>query len=104
MEEFRKEILNEDDFLLYIYTPMCATCNFARSMLKRIEMVHDQITFYQLNAGFYPKFMETYQIESVPCLLIQAQGKIKEKIYTFHSIPNIYYHLAKHMPELFENA
>lgn len=28
-----------------------------------------------------------YQIESVPCLLIQKNGKITHKIYAFQSIP-----------------
>ncbi len=100
MKDFKRELLNEDNFLLFIYTPLCGTCNLARSMLYKIEMAHDQQLFYQMNASFYPEVMQQLKITSVPCLLIQTNGEIKEKIYAFHSVPNIYYYLLKHCPDL----
>lgn len=101
MKKYSPDLLKKDHFLLYIYTPLCRTCNIARSMLKQIEMAHDQELFYQMNASFYPEFMQQMEIKSVPCLLIKANNQMKEIIYAFHSVPNIYYYLLKHQPELF---
>lgn len=71
-------------------------------MLTQIETAHKNITFYEMNAAFFPNFMQEEQIESVPCLLIKVDNMIKTKLYTFKSIPNIYYYLFTYMPELFE--
>jgi len=100
LKDFNQEVLEKEDLLLYIYTPLCGTCNLARSMLKRIEMAHQKDIFYQMNASFYPKLMEEMKIRSVPCLLIITNGQIQEKIYTFHSTPNIYHYMLKYAPEL----
>lgn len=101
MKEFTNELLDQESFLLYIYTPFCGTCNLAKSMLKQIEMAHEQEIFHKMNASFYPKLMQEMKIESVPCLLIKVNCEIKEKVYAFHSIPNIYYYLIKHKSEEF---
>lgn len=104
MQEITEEKLNQDRFLLYIYTPFCGTCSVARSFLEKIESVHQQNIFFEMNASLHPDFMQEYQIESVPCLLIKEGNEIKEKIYAFKSIGNIYSYLIEYKPELFSNA
>lgn len=99
MQDITETVLDQDNYFLYIYSPFCGTCQLARKMLEDIEAIHKQTLFYQMNASFYSTFMQTYQIESVPCLLIKKEGQIVEKIYVFHSVPNIYryvmlYHTA----------
>lgn len=96
------EIEKMEDFLLFIYSPFCGTCHVARSFLEKIEKTHQKTIFYEMNASLYPKFMQKYQIESVPCLLIQSNDEIKEKIYTFYSIPNIYQYLYTYKRDLFQ--
>lgn len=100
LQTISTEQLAEETYLLYIHTPFCGTCHLARQILEQIEDVLNEQLFYELNASFYPKFMEEMKIKSVPCLLIKKNGIIKEKIYTFHSIANILYYVTKHMPEL----
>ncbi|GGA76893.1 thioredoxin family protein [Ornithinibacillus halotolerans] len=101
MKEITEEQLEKQDYLLYIYTPFCGTCNLARSMLEKIESVHKTEIFHKMNASFYPDFMQEYKIESVPCLLIKKNNIIQEKVYAFRSIPNIYSYLLTYQPELF---
>ena len=101
MLKVTEETLKEASYLLYIHTPFCGTCHVARSMLNQIESVHNEDIFYEMNASLYPEFMQELEIESVPCLLIKKNNVIKEKIYVFHSIPNIYSYLIKYKPELF---
>lgn len=97
------EIEKMEDFLLFIYSPFCGTCHVARSFLETIEQTHKETIFFEMNASLYPEFMQKYKIESVPCLLIQSEDKIKEKIYTFYSIPNIYQYLYTYKRELFQD-
>ncbi|GAA0588891.1 thioredoxin family protein [Virgibacillus siamensis] len=101
MQEVTKEVLQQERFLLYIYTPFCGTCSLARSMLDKIESVHGEHIFYELNASLNPEFMQENKVESVPCLLIKDGNKVKEKIYAFRSISNIYNYLMEYKPELF---
>ncbi len=82
-----QETLKKDSYLLYIYTPFCGTCHYAKRILEDIESTFSKEVFYEINASFYPEFMQEEKIESVPCLVIKEAGKIKKKIYTFHSVP-----------------
>lgn len=102
MKEIKKENLEEDNYVIYIHTPFCGTCHMASSMLRQIEAAHNKDIFYNMNASLFPEFMQKEQIESVPCLLIKNNNEIKEKIYTFHSVPNIYTYLIEYQPELFD--
>lgn len=101
LQEITKALLEEDSYLLYIQTPFCGTCHVAKSMLKQIESAHNKDIFYEMNASLYPEFMQENKVESVPCLLIKKDHVVKEKIYAFQSIPNIYKFLIKYQPELF---
>lgn len=101
MKPITKETLNQESYLLYIHTPFCGTCHLAKSILDQIESAHQQDIFYEMNASLFPAFMQEMRIESVPCLLIKVDGEIREKIYVFHSVPNIYYYLLKHNFEMF---
>ncbi|SDK07134.1 thioredoxin family protein [Sediminibacillus albus] len=76
--------------LVFIHTPFCGTCQLARKMLLTVESMEENNLFYDMNASLYPNYMQDNQIESVPCLLIFHEGEIKEKVYAFQSVTNIY--------------
>lgn len=103
MQPFTEKVRAKDNFVAYIFTPLCGTCNVARQMLEKIESVHQKDVFYEMNALLNPQFMQDYKIESVPCLLIKQHGEIREKVYAFRSIANIYHFLLEYKPELFAN-
>ncbi|MFC4355109.1 thioredoxin family protein [Chryseomicrobium palamuruense] len=71
---------------LYIYTPMCGTCQVASKMLTVCEEVLQQ-PIPQLNANYAPELMHEEQIESVPCLLLRNDQGEYLKIYAFQSVP-----------------
>lgn len=102
MQEIDQQTLKSDNLLLYIHTPFCGTCHVARAMLEKIEAIHQKDIFYEMNASFYPEFMQTEKIESVPCLYIKKNGEVKEKVYAFRSIANIYHYLHQYEPSLFK--
>ncbi|WP_339228681.1 thioredoxin family protein [Oceanobacillus sp. FSL K6-2867] len=101
MQQITEANLDQERMLLYIYTPFCGTCTVARSMLDKIESVHGLDIFFEMNASLYPDFMQENKIESVPCLLIKEGNEVKEKIYAFQSIGNLYSYLMTYKPELF---
>lgn len=74
--------------ILYIYTPMCGTCQVASKMMQVVQ----EMTTYsigQANINYLGDFAVDYQIESVPCLLIAKEGTVFKKIYAFQSVPFI---------------
>lgn len=85
-EEWECEKSNATLSFLYIYTPMCGTCQIASKMMQVIEaMVPFPIG--QANINYMKNLAEDYEIESVPCLLIMKKSKIQKKVYAFQSVP-----------------
>lgn len=83
-------ILNKNHTgLIYLYTPLCGTCQTASKILSVLEeLLHVPIA--QANLNYAPDLASNLSIESVPCLLIIIDGQILEKIYAFHSVPYLY--------------
>ena len=79
----------------YLYAPMCGTCQVASKMLTVVEEMNIDVEIGQANLNFVESLAIDFQIESVPCLLITENGKIREKIYAFHSVPFLYEKLKK---------
>lgn len=85
-EQWEQHKNNSQLSLLYIYTPMCGTCQVASKMLHVInEMVSYPLG--QANINFLGNLAQEYEIESVPCLLIAKNGIIYKKIYAFQAVP-----------------
>lgn len=96
-----KELADQESYLLYIHTPFCGTCHVARQFLDHIENTLQEEIFYEMNAMYEEAFMQEHKVESVPCLFIYRDGEVKEKVYTFYSIQNIFSYLLEYAPELF---
>jgi len=89
-------IEKEDQFILYLYTPLCGTCQLAKKMLTIVEEAIPSISIYMKDLNYIPTYAEKWQIESVPCLLIFQNGEIKLKKYAFHSLEHIYEVIQQH--------
>lgn len=92
MQEWRQEqileMINSDSlFYLYMYTPLCGTCNIAGKMLTVVEELMPHIQLGKADLNYIPEMAEIWKVESVPCLIIFKKGNIDEKIYAFHSVP-----------------
>lgn len=85
-EQWEQYKINSELSLLYIYTPMCGTCQVASKMMQVInEIVPYSIG--QANLNYESNLAKDYEIESVPCLLIAKEGIVYKKIYAFQSVP-----------------
>ncbi|MEW9501952.1 thioredoxin family protein [Jeotgalibacillus marinus] len=96
LELLNAKLDNAENTALYLYTPMCGTCKLASRML---EITATTVTGYEIgkaDLNYVGSLAETYQIESVPCLLIWKNGELVKKAYKFESVPNLYETLQSH--------
>jgi thiol-disulfide isomerase/thioredoxin len=94
-KEWEEISLREELSAYFLYAPMCGTCQIASKMLSVAEELNLNIKIGQANLNFVESIAIDFQIESVPCLLISEKGKVREKIYAFHSVPYLYEKLRK---------
>jgi len=87
---------NKHLFMLYLYTPLCGTCQVASKMLTVVEAMVENMAVAKMDLNYYPTFAEEYEVESVPCLLIFKEGKLAEKKYAFHSVPYLLEEIQKY--------
>ncbi|WP_054754665.1 thioredoxin family protein [Piscibacillus salipiscarius] len=73
--------------MVFVNSPFCGTCKVARRMLEYIEETLEQDKFYELNATLAPDWVQAHEVTSVPCLMVFRQGELKDRLYTFHSVP-----------------
>ncbi|MBY0124203.1 thioredoxin family protein [Bacillus sp. S/N-304-OC-R1] len=73
--------------LLYLYTPLCGTCQVAGKMLAVIEELVSELPIGKADLNYIPDLAERLGVESVPCLIMFKDGHIQDKIYAFHSVP-----------------
>ncbi|PMC40577.1 thiol reductase thioredoxin [Bacillus sp. UMB0899] len=89
-KEKQLTILNEGLYIMYLYTPMCGTCQVAKKMLTVVDELLPDLDIHSINLNYYPEEAKELGIESVPCLLIFKDGKIMERIYAFQSVGYLY--------------
>ncbi|MBO9130732.1 thioredoxin family protein [Bacillus sp. 165] len=92
-EQAAKQILHEDRVMLYVYTPLCGTCQLAKKMITVIEAALPSLTIGMLDLNYSPQLARDFQIESVPCLLLFQKGKMVKRIYAFQSVEYLYHEL-----------
>lgn len=77
-------------FALFVYTPMCGTCQLAKRMLTVAQEALPAVPVYQINLNGTPSVAERWQITSVPALLLFADGEPRERHFALHSAPFLY--------------
>ena len=83
-----KNVLNDTPTAaFYLYTPMCGTCAVASKMLEVLHELRPAFPIGKADLNYVQQIAVDFEIESVPCLLIQKDGIVTEKIYAFRSVP-----------------
>ncbi len=88
-----ERILNEEQTILYVYTPLCGTCQLAKKMLTVVEAALPSLKIGMLDLNYAPHLAREFQIESVPCLLLFDKGELTKRIYAFQSVDFLYHEL-----------
>lgn len=89
-EEAISKIKGREPYILYVFTPMCGTCQVAEKMLGVVEELKLEIPLGITDINYIPEIAKEIGIESVPCLLFIKKGIIQKKIYAFKSVPDLF--------------
>lgn len=92
MQEWSRKMISEalagdQVSLIYLYTPLCGTCQVAGKMMTVIKELLPNLRIGKTDLNYMPDVAEKWEIESVPCLLIFKNGMLEEKVYAFQSVP-----------------
>jgi thioredoxin-like negative regulator of GroEL len=96
MKELNKKELdgliffNKSVTALYFYSPLCGTCKWASKMLDVTLEALQYKNVYKCDINLMPGVASTWQIESVPCLVIMKGRQIVERVYAFKSAAHLY--------------
>ncbi len=93
--EIDTHLTNTGEFWLYLFTPMCGTCQVASKMMTVVAELLPNVIIGKSDLNYLPKKAIDWQIESVPCLMHVKEGKVAQKYYAFHSVPYLVEILSK---------
>src|SRR5690625_3476085 len=83
--------------IIFVNSPFCGTCKVAKNMLFYLEETLEGEKFYELNGLTAPRFLQDYNIMSVPCLIVFQNGKPIDRLYTFHTVPYLLKELSPYL-------
>lgn len=90
-EKYFKINQQGQDAALFFISPFCATCQLAEEMLNvAIEAAQPPFPIYKCRASEWLNTVENLRIRSVPCLVLIENGGLKDIVYAFESVTNIY--------------
>jgi thioredoxin-like negative regulator of GroEL len=75
---------------LFFYTPLCGTCKLTERMLNIILEMSPSIPLSKCNLNLMPMIVQTWKIESAPCLIVYENGEVIEKVYAMQSVDYLY--------------
>lgn len=75
---------------LFLYTPFCGTCKVAGRMLEIVAHMMEDLPIYQCDVNLAPDLCKSWEITSIPCILLIHKRTIKEKIYAVRSVDTLY--------------
>lgn len=87
---FTERINKGDEVWVYFYTPLCGTCDLARSFLEMTEKVSGRSFIYDIDLNYYKQEAAHWEIKSVPCLVKFKNNVPEKKLYAFKSVSNVY--------------
>lgn len=90
LQQIKDEMESNEVCFIYLYTPLCGTCQVASKMLTIVSELLPNLRWGKSNLNYIPELARGWEIESVPCLVIVKNNKVHEKHYAFHSVPYLY--------------
>lgn len=87
--ELRKRSDEGGSFAVFLYTPLCGTCQVAARMLEVVAAMRPAYAVGRANANGMPKLLQEWRVESVPCLMHIENGAVSRRLYAFESVGNV---------------
>jgi len=84
--EFETKVLNSQGLVAVdFWAPWCGPCRMVHPILEEISEENDNLIIYALNIDENTETAISYQVMSIPTLLIFRDGKLVSKIVGAHS-------------------
>ncbi|UFJ42370.1 thioredoxin family protein [Brevibacillus humidisoli] len=87
--QIERALEHGESFALFLYTPLCGTCQLAKRMVAVAAKICSPVSPYTANLNLMPALAQALRIESVPCLMIVRQGEIVSKEYAMRSVDHL---------------
>lgn len=84
----RLSLLSESQFV-YLYTPWCGTCKMTEKMLQVVMTLMPDLPIVKSNVNFCPQLVQSWKIESVPCIVHLKQHGIADKRYRMQGVDDL---------------
>lgn len=81
--------LSADRQFVYLYTPLCGTCKMTDRMLSVVLAIMPNLPIVKSNVNFCPQLVQSWQIESVPCIVSLQQHRITDKRYRMQGVDEL---------------
>jgi hypothetical protein len=72
-----------------LYTPLCGTCKMTDRMLSVVLTIMPNLPIVKSNVNFCPQLVQSWMIESVPCIVSLGQHRIIDKRYRMQGVDDL---------------
>lgn len=80
---------NRSPLALFLYAPLCGTCKVTEKMLSVVEVMEPGLPLFKSDLNYLLDLSTSWQIQSVPCIVIIKEGQVIERIYRMESVENL---------------
>lgn len=85
-EDFSQKVLHSDKpVVVDFYADWCAPCKMLSPILKELSAIYTEYDFYKTNVDENSQLAHTYEIMSIPCVLIFKGGEVVDSSIGYKS-------------------
>lgn len=96
-EQLQSNLHLGDHAVIFWHTPLCGTCKLTKRMLEIVESMLPDVAIWEMNINRAPHLAQTWQIESVPCLVMMRNDKIEQRLYRTDSVQFLYHYIQTYV-------
>src|SRR5690349_19579352 len=90
-KEFTNKALHSDDYVFFVTSPFCGTCQLAEKMLMLAELAQKpSFKIIKCKVNEWPQLVGNMRVHQVPCLLKHEKNGECSKLYAFESVTKIH--------------
>lgn len=88
-KNFKDEVLSKDLAIVDFWASWCGPCKNFAPVFEKTSKKFGNISFFKLNVDENPKTPASYQVMSIPTIIIFKKGEPKEKLIGMQSAADL---------------
>ncbi|MCR8641352.1 thioredoxin family protein [Paenibacillus sp. N1-5-1-14] len=89
----------QDEFALFLFSPLCGTCQVTHRMLDIVLQMEPELPVYKGNLNLMSQLSDVWQITSIPCIVILKNGNLVTKFTRMESVERLLSALRPMLPK-----